>query len=93
MALALQELVSLYPALLAQADYGFWAPIISALKAIGVGVAGVGFVVSLLIKGAAGTNGDRHALAARVAERVFAGMFLCLLGWVIYEKIVSWTGI
>lgn len=81
------------PALLAaQADdYGFWGPIISTLRGIGLAASGVGLVVSILIKGAAGTNSDRHALASSAAQRVFAGMFIVLLGSVLYEKIVEWT--
>lgn len=72
-------------------NYGFWAPVINALRAIGMGAAGVGLIVAILIKGSAATNADRHALAAQVAERVFAGLFLILLGWFIYDKIVAWT--
>ncbi len=75
-----------------QGDYGFWGPIIGALKAVGVAASGVGLVVAVLIQGAAATNGDRHALAARVAQNVFAGLFLILLGWAIYDGIVAWTG-
>ncbi len=79
-------------AILAQAgDYGFWGSIISALRGVGIAISGVGLMVSILIKGAAGTNGDRHALAARVAEGVFAGLFVVLLGWFIYERMVEWT--
>lgn len=74
-----------------QSDYGFWSPVISALKGIGVAASGVGLVVAILIKGSAATNGDRHALAARVAQNVFAGLFLIMLGWVIYDRIVAWT--
>jgi hypothetical protein len=78
--------------LLAQAgDYGFWGPIIATLRGIGLAAAGVGLMVSILVKGAAATNGDRHALAARVAEGVFAGLFLIMLGWFIYDRIVEWT--
>ncbi|MGF1470173.1 MAG: hypothetical protein ACFB50_00340 [Rubrobacteraceae bacterium] len=81
-----------FPALvLAQADYGFFGPVISALRAIGMGMAGVGLMIAILIKGSAATNADRHVMAAQVAERVFAGMFLILLGWFIYDKIVAWT--
>ena len=76
-----------------QGDYGFWGPIIDTLKGIGIAASGVGLVLAILIKGAAATNGDRHALAARVAQNVFAGLFLILLGWTIYDGIVSWTGI
>lgn len=76
---------------LAQADYGFFGPAIAALRAIGLAAAGVGLMIALLIKGSAATNADRHALAAQVAERVFAGLFLILLGWIIYDKIVAWT--
>ena len=72
-------------------NYGFWGPIISALKAIGMAGAGIGLVVAMLIKGSAAANGGRHELAAQVAERVFAGLFLILLGWFIYEKVVAWT--
>jgi hypothetical protein len=79
-------------ALLLQAgDYGFWAPIISALRGIGIALSGVGLMVAILIKGAAGVNGDRHAFAARVAEGVFAGLFVVLLGWFIYDRMVEWT--
>lgn len=76
---------------LAQADYGLFSTVVSALRAIGMGAAGVGLTIAMLIKGSAATNADRHALAAQVAERVFAGMFLILLGWFIYDKIVAWT--
>ena len=72
-------------------DYGFWSSMISTLRGIGLAVSGVGLMVSILLKGAAGTNRDRHALAARVAEGVFAGMFIVLLGWFIYERMVEWT--
>ncbi|QIN78319.1 hypothetical protein GBA65_07085 [Rubrobacter marinus] len=83
----LQELV-----FLAQAeDYGFWSSTISTLRGVGLAVSGVGLMISILIKGAAGTNGDRHALAARVAEGVFAGLFVVLLGWFIYERMIEWT--
>lgn len=87
---------SLAPALasalvLAQSDYGFFGPLISALRAIGMGAAGIGLMIAILIKGSAATNADRHAMAAQVAERVFAGLFLILLGWFIYDKIVAWT--
>jgi hypothetical protein len=78
-------------ALLLQGDYGFWAPIISMLKGIGLALSGVGLMVAILIKGAAGVNGDRHAFAARVAEGVFAGLFVVLLGWFIYDRMVEWT--
>ena len=78
-------------ALLQSGDYGFWAPIISTLRGIGVALSGVGLMVAILIKGAAGTNGDRHAFAARVAEGVFAGLFIVLLGWFIYDRMVEWT--
>jgi hypothetical protein len=77
--------------LVLQGDYGFWSPVIGALKAIGVAAAGVGLIVAILIKAAAAANGDRHALAARVAERAFAGLFLIMLGWFIYDRIVAWT--
>ena len=76
---------------LAQSDYGFFGPLISALRAIGMGAAGIGLMIAILIKGSAATNADRHAMAAQVAERVFAGLFLILLGWFIYDKIVAWT--
>jgi hypothetical protein len=72
-------------------DYGFWGSMISILRGIGIAISGVGLMVSILIKGTAGTNGDRHALAARVAEGVFAGLFVVLLGWFIYERMVEWT--
>jgi hypothetical protein len=78
-------------ALLQSGDYGFWAPIISTLRGIGVALSGVGLMVAILIKGAAGVNGDRHAFAARVAEGVFAGLFIVLLGWFIYDRMVEWT--
>lgn len=78
-------------ALLLQGDYGFWAPIISTLKGIGLALSGVGLMVAILIKGAAGVNGDRHAFAARVAEGVFAGLFVVLLGWFIYDRMLEWT--
>lgn len=78
--------------LIAQAgDYGFWSSIISILRGVGVAISGVGLMVAILIKGAAATNGDRHALAARVAEGVFAGLFIVLLGWFIYDRMVEWT--
>lgn len=71
--------------------YGFWEPIIDILQGVGLAGAGIGLVVAILIKGAAGSNSDRHALAASVAERAFGGLFLVLLGWFIYERIVEWT--
>ena len=74
-----------------QSDYGFWSPVVGALKAIGTAAAGVGLIVAILIKGSAATNGERHALAARVAQNVFAGLFLIMLGWFIYDRIVAWT--
>ncbi len=77
--------------LLALQDYGFWSPVISALKGIGVAASGIGLTVAILIKGSAATNGDRHALAAKVAQNVFVGLFLIMLGWVIYDRIVAWT--
>ena len=93
-----EQVLSILPAyglietFLAQAsNYGFWGPIISTLRGIGVAVSGIGLVIALLIKGAAAANGDRHALAARVAEGVFAGLFIVLLGWFIYDKMVEWT--
>ncbi len=79
-------------AILAQAgDYGFWGEMISTLRGIGIAISGVGLMVSILIKGAAGTNGDRHALAARMVEGVFPGLFVVLLGWFIFERMVEWT--
>jgi hypothetical protein len=72
-------------------DYGFWSPIVSMLREIGMAAAGVGLTVCILIKAAAATNGDRHALAARVAEATFGGLFLVMLGWFIYDRIVAWT--
>lgn len=72
-------------------DYGFWGPIISTLRGIGMAASGVGLMIAILLKGAAGTNGDRHARAATVAEGVFGGLFIVLLGSVIYERIVEWT--
>lgn len=83
--------VGLVGPFLAQADYGLFSAVISALRAIGMAAAGVGLMVAILIKGSAATNSDRHVLAAQVAERVFAGLFLILLGWFIYDKIVAWT--
>jgi hypothetical protein len=78
--------------LLLQFDgYGFWSSIISALRGIGVAAAGVGLMVAILIKGAAANNSDRHATAARIAEGVFAGLFVVLLGWFIYDLMVRWT--
>ena len=74
-----------------QGDYGFWSPVIGALKAIGIAASGVGLILAILIKAAAAANDDRHALAARVAERAFAGLFLIMLGWFIYDRIVAWT--
>ena len=74
-----------------QSDYGFWSPVISALQGIGMAASGVGLTVAILMKGAAATNSDRHAQAARVAQNVFAGLFLIMLGWVIYDRIVAWT--
>lgn len=78
-------------ALLLLQDYGFWSPIISTLRSVGVAASGVGLVVAILIKGAAAANGDRHALAAKVAEGAFAGLFIVLLGWFLYERMVEWT--
>ena len=78
--------------LLAQSDsYGFWGPIISILRGVGLAASGVGLIVAILVKGAAGTNKDRHALAAKVAEGVLAGLFIVLLGWFIYDRMVEWT--
>ena len=74
-----------------QGGYGFWSPIIGALRAVGLAASGVGLMVAILIKGVAAANGDRHALAAKVAEGVFAGLFLCLLGWFLYDRMVEWT--
>lgn len=90
-AFLLAGLVGLVGPFLAQADYGFFGPVIEALRAIGLAASGVGLMIAILIKGAAATNADRHALAAQVAERVFGGLFLILLGWFIYEKLVAWT--
>lgn len=78
---------------LAQAgEYGFWEPLISTLQGIGLAASGVGFVVAILVKGVAGTNAERHGLAAELAQRVFAGLFVILLGTIIYGKFVEWTG-
>lgn len=77
--------------LLQSGDYGFWSAIIATLRAVGMAVSGIGLVVAILIKGAAATNSDRHALAARVAQNTFAGLFLILLGWSIYDRMVAWT--
>lgn len=74
-----------------EGDYGFWSSIISTLRGIGLAAAGIGLMASILIKGVAATNGDRHALAARVAEGVFAGLFIVLLGWFIYDRMIEWT--
>lgn len=71
--------------------YGFWGSIIQTLRAIGTAAAGVGLIVAILVKAGAATNGDRHALAASLAERVFAALFIILLGWFIYDKMVAWT--
>ena len=79
-------------ALTQQGGYGFWGPLISTLQGIGLAASGVGLVVAILIKGAAGHNSERHGLAAAVAERVFAGLFVILLGTIIYGRIVEWTG-
>ncbi len=81
------------PVLLLQAGsrYGFWEPIISILQGVGLAASGVGLIVAILIKGIAGVNSERHALAFAVAERAFAGLFLVLLGWFIYDRIVEWT--
>lgn len=81
------------PVLLLQAGsrYGFWDPIISILQGVGLAASGVGLVVAILIKGIAGVNSERHALAFAIAERAFAGLFLVLLGWFIYDRIVAWT--
>lgn len=49
-------------------------------------------MIAILLKGAAGHNSERHGLAATVAERVFAGLFVILLGTIIYGRIVEWTG-
>lgn len=73
-------------------EYGFWGPLISTLQAVGLAASGVGLVVAVLIKGAAGGNAERHGLAATVAERVFAGLFVILLGTIVYGRIVEWTG-
>lgn len=75
----------------AGSDYGFWQPIIDILQSVGLAAAGVGLVLAILIKGAAGVNAERHSLAASLAERMFAGLFLILLGWFIYDRIVEWT--
>ena len=81
-----------FTALSAQTDsYGFWGPILSTLRGVGMAASGIGLIVAILVKGAAGTNGDRHALAARIAEGVFAGLFIVLLGWFIYDRMVEWT--
>jgi len=74
-----------------QSDYGLFGPIISTLRGVGLAASGVGLMVAIFIKGVAATNGDRHALAAKVAEGVFAGLFLCLLGWFLYDRMVEWT--
>lgn len=81
------------PTLLLQAGsrYGFWGPVIDILQGVGLAASGVGLVVAILIKGAAGVNSERHALAADIAERAFTGMFLVLLGWFVYDRIVAWT--
>ncbi len=94
--IALTAAAALEPApgfLLLQAGgrYGFWEPIINILQGVGLAAAGVGLILAILVKGAAGVNSDRHALAAGLAERVFAGLFLVLLGWFIYDRIVEWT--
>ncbi len=83
----------IHPALLLQAGgrYGFWEPVINILQGVGLAAAGVGLILAILVKGAAGVNSERHALAAGLAERAFAGLFLVLLGWFIYDRIVEWT--
>lgn len=75
-----------------EGGYGFWGPLISTLQGIGLAASGVGLVIAILIKGAAGSNAERHGLAAEVAQRVFAGLFVILLGTVIYGRMVEWTG-
>ena len=80
------------PVLAQGGEYGFWGPLISTLQGVGLAASGVGLVVAILIKGAAGQNSERHGLAAAVAERVFAGLFVILLGTIIYGRIVEWTG-
>lgn len=77
--------------LLQPGGYGFWSSIISALRGIGVAAAGVGLMVAILVKGAAANNSDRHATAARITEGVFAGLFVVLLGWFVYDLMVRWT--
>jgi hypothetical protein len=89
---ALVRAMSAVSALAQGGEYGFWAPLISALQGIGLAASGVGLVVAILIKGAAGQNSERHGLAATLAERVFAGLFVILLGTIIYGRIVEWTG-
>lgn len=93
LALAVFPVEPAHPLLLLQAGsrYGFWGPVIGILQGVGLAASGVGLVVAILIKGAAGANSDRHALAAGVAERAFAGLFLVLLGWFVYDRIVAWT--
>lgn len=81
----------LEPYLALAGDYGFWGSIINTLRAIGTAAAGLGLIVAILVKAGAATNGDRHALAASLAERVFAAMFVVLLAWFIYDKMVAWT--
>ena len=89
---ALLRAVPALSALAQGGEYGFWGPLISTLQGIGLAVSGVGLVVAILIKGVAGQNSERHGLAATVAERVFAGLFVILLGTIIYGRIVEWTG-
>ena len=85
---------SLFAALIqaSEGEYGFWGPLISTLQGIGLAASGVGLVVAILVKGAAGHNSERHGLAAALAERVFAGLFVILLGSIIYGRIAEWTG-
>lgn len=89
---ALLRAMPVVSALVQGGEYGFWGPLISTLQGIGLAASGVGLVVAILIKGAAGHNSERHGLAATVAERVFAGLFVILLGTIIYGRIVEWTG-
>jgi len=89
---ALLQAMPAVPALAQGSEYGFWGPLISTLQGVGLAASGVGLVVAILIKGSAGHNSERHALAATVAERVFAGLFVILLGTIIYGRIVEWTG-
>lgn len=68
-----------------------WSPLISLLQGLLLGAGGLGILIGIAVKAAAGPNEARHSLSHKLIGAAATGLMIGLLAPEIVDLIFSWT--